>query len=152
MHCSNRYQAKVAQLTGARACARAQPTVETQSSFDSRGLCVLRHPSKVDQHAALVANHPGVVTGRHIECITRAILELGTVVHFHEHASFKDIAGVCRLARWRSNDGLDVFRPTPSGFEDTPANGTITDCDDLKLTLSILERARFVRLVERLAF
>jgi hypothetical protein len=30
----------------------------------SRGLCVLRHTRKVDQHAALIAGDPGVVTGR----------------------------------------------------------------------------------------
>src|ERR1022692_3928839 len=43
----------------------------------SGGLCVLRHTSKVDQHAALIAGDPGVVTGRHIECITGAELDLG---------------------------------------------------------------------------
>ncbi len=41
---------------------------------------------------------PGVVAGRHIDCITGAVLDLGTVVHLHDHAPFKDIAGVRRLA------------------------------------------------------
>jgi len=110
-------------------------------------LGVLCRPGKIDQHAALIANDPGVVTGRHIECITRAIFDFGTVIHLHEHAPFKDIAGMRRLARRRSNDGLDMLRPTPSGFKDAPANCMITDCNDLKLALAILERARFVRLV-----
>jgi hypothetical protein len=45
-----------------------------------------------------------------------------------------------------------VFRPTPSGFEYAPAKGVIADCDNLKLSFSILEWARFVRLVKRFAF
>ena len=117
----------------------------------SSRLCVLRYPCKVDHHTSLVADDPGVVTRRHIECITRAVLDLGTVVHLHDHAPFKDIAGVRGLARGRSSDRLNVFGPTPSGLEDTPTNGAIADCDDLKLALSILKRSRFIRLVERFA-
>ena len=41
----------------------------------SSGLCLLRHPSKVDQYTTLITDDPGVVARRHIERITRA--ELG---------------------------------------------------------------------------
>ena len=85
-------------------CVEDQPGVQlvvvvfSTDVLISGGLCVLRHPSKVDHHTALIADNPGVVTGRHIECITGAVLDLGTVVHLHDHAPFKDVAGVRRLA------------------------------------------------------
>src|SRR5262249_27088028 len=77
--------------------------------------------------AELVANDPGVVKGRHIECITRAIFGFGTIIHRHEHAPFKDIAVMRGLAGRRSNNRLDVLLPTPSGFEDAPTHSIITD-------------------------
>ncbi len=100
----------------------------------SGGLCVLRDPGKVDQHTALIADDPGVVTGRHIECITGAVLDFGTVVHLHHHTPFKDIAGVRGLARGRSSDRLNVFRPTPSRFEYTPAKGVCADGGEVRCT------------------
>ena len=30
---------------------------------------------------------PGVVAGRHTDCITGAVLDLGTVVHLHDHGN-----------------------------------------------------------------
>ena len=57
--------------------------------------------------------------------LTRAVLDLGTVVHLHGHAPFKDIAGVRGLAGRCSSDRLNVFGLTPSGLEDTPTNGAI---------------------------
>jgi len=69
-----------------------------RSSRYQAGFAYFAHTSKVDQHAALITSDPGVMTGRHIECITGAVLDLGTIVHLHDHATFEDIAGVRRLA------------------------------------------------------
>jgi len=63
----------------------------------SGGLCVFRHTGKVDQHTAFIADYPGVVTRRHMECITGAVFDLGAIVHLHDHAAFEHIAGVRRL-------------------------------------------------------
>jgi hypothetical protein len=41
---------------------------------------------------------PSVMTGRHIECIARAVLDLRTIIHLHDDAAFENIADVCRLA------------------------------------------------------
>src|SRR5208283_2058402 len=105
-----------------------------------------------DQDTALIANDPSVVPGRHIECITGAVLDLRTVVHLHDHASFKDIAGVRRLTGRCSSNWLNMLRPAPSGFEYAPAKGVIADCDNLKLPFSIFKRTRFVRPIKWFAF
>jgi hypothetical protein len=60
------------------------------------GFRVFPEACHIDEHAALVADNPGIVSGWHVESVPGAEFHFRAVIHPDDHAPFYDVTGVPR--------------------------------------------------------
>jgi hypothetical protein len=78
--------------------------------------------------------------------VTRADLQLGSVLVLDRDSTRVGNADVARLAALGSSDGLDAFRPPPPGLEREPCGGCRADAHHIHLRL--VGRPRLIRRLE----
>jgi hypothetical protein len=73
--------------------------------------------SEVDHDNRVAAEHPGIVAGRDIVEIARAVLYFGTIVELDMESAGDLVTDVVHVAAIGVSDWLDAFRPFPSRVE-----------------------------------
>src|SRR3954447_6607098 len=113
-----------------------QPRATGPTSSRS-ALCVVGETLPVDHHAGLVADDPGVVTGRATHVVAPPEGCFFAVVHADRHLPRDYVAHVRRHAAVRLSDGLNVLRPLPARLERCAPDTASLQIDQLKLSHAI---------------
>src|SRR4051794_20468372 len=103
----------------------------------------------VDADVGLIALDPGVVARWDLECVARADVQLGAVVHDDVHPARDAVAEMMRLATVGAGKRLHRLRPFPAGLERRAHDAARFEIDDLDGP--IIDGSRVVRWVERLS-
>ncbi len=100
----------------------------------------------VEDDSRLVADHPGIVSGRDIGHIVRDQLDLLAIVHPHGEAAGEEDLEVVHGARHRPHLRADVRGPPPARLQDAATDGEQADMGQRYDAQR--ERPQLVRMVE----
>jgi hypothetical protein len=80
----------------------------------------------VNRYPRLVADDPGVVTGRYLESIATHDIQRGAVGHLDMQMPGHHVPDVVHLAALSTDDWLDMLRPTPAWLEYGPPDSQLS--------------------------
>src|SRR5580700_9012990 len=119
---------------GPRHLGYVPPVRAIAEALGASGLAVVAGAVPVDYHDRLVADHPGVMSGRERRNVAGTRVKLRPVCHLDPQHARSVVLKVRRLAQLGSRDRLDVHRPAPARLARQAPDGSAADAHEIDAT------------------